>query len=227
MSDSSRDRILSRLKSADRHVPPPPRDVKAFSNNALDSGVKINRLKTLMEAMRTEVHVVNDEDWINTLTRILKTRGIRELLYAPETSLGAVLNGRWKDDSDALPRLIAYDRDIEQLKSRLFDIDASITSTAGAVVDTGAIILWPDAKEPRTMSLVPPVHIAVLNGNKIYGSLSEVMHEQGWSMGMPTNALLISGPSKTADIELTLAFGVHGPKELVLIITDQNTAQQP
>jgi L-lactate dehydrogenase complex protein LldG len=70
------------------------------------------------------------------------------------------------------------------------------------------------------MSLVPPVHIAVLNGNKIYNSLSAVILKQGCQERMPTNALLISGPSKTADIELTLAYGVHGPKELILIIID-------
>jgi L-lactate dehydrogenase complex protein LldG len=72
------------------------------------------------------------------------------------------------------------------------------------------------------MSLVPPVHIAVLANDKIYGSLSEVIHKEGWSDKLPANVLLISGPSKTADIELTLAFGVHGPKELILLILDDN-----
>jgi len=44
------------------------------------------------------------------------------------------------------------------------------------------------------------------------------MENECWIENMPSNALLISGPSKTADIELTLAFGVHGPKELVVLI---------
>lgn len=46
--------------------------------------------------------------------------------------------------------------------------------------------------------------------------------EQDWAHHMPTNALLISGPSKTADIQQTLAYGAHGPSELVvLLLTDQ------
>ena len=46
------------------------------------------------------------------------------------------------------------------------------------------------------------------------------MKAQNWAAGMPTNALLISGPSKTADIEQTLAYGVHGPKELIVLIIE-------
>ncbi|WP_278366532.1 LUD domain-containing protein, partial [Marinobacter salarius] len=43
---------------------------------------------------------------------------------------------------------------------------------------------------------------------------------QNWAAGMPTNALLVSGPSKTADIEQTLAYGVHGPKELIVLVIE-------
>ena len=77
----------------------------------------------------------------------------------------------------------------------------------------------PDVHEPRLMSLVPPIHIALLETDKLYTTFAEAMQEQAWvQKGMPTNALLISGPSKSADIEQTLAYGVHGPKELVVIL---------
>ena len=90
----------------------------------------------------------------------------------------------------------------------------------GAIAETGAIVLWPDESEPRLMSLVPPVHIAVLEADKIYNSFCEIMQAEHWPDHMPTNALLISGPSKTADIEMTLAFGVHGPRELIVLVIE-------
>jgi L-lactate dehydrogenase complex protein LldG len=64
------------------------------------------------------------------------------------------------------------------------------------------------------------VHIAVLEADKIYNSFCEIIQADNWPDHMPTNALLISGPSKTADIEMTLAFGVHGPRELIVLIID-------
>ena len=90
----------------------------------------------------------------------------------------------------------------------------------GAIAETGAIILWPTEKEPRLMSLVPPIHIAVVKADKIFNSFCDVIQAENWPQKMPTNVLLISGPSKTADIELVLAFGVHGPKELIVLILE-------
>lgn len=68
------------------------------------------------------------------------------------------------------------------------------------------------------MSLVPPVHFALLEADQIVDNPVGVDGKEHWAQSMPTNALLISGPSKTADIQQTLAYGAHGPKELVVLL---------
>jgi L-lactate dehydrogenase complex protein LldG len=68
------------------------------------------------------------------------------------------------------------------------------------------------------MSLVPNTHIVLVDEESIYETFGQIMLDQNWSINMPSNTLLISGPSKTADIEQVLAYGVHGPKELIVLI---------
>ena len=218
MNDDSRNQILRRLHAATKGQPldiPEPSDLPLES---LDTPQKIEKLKKLMEAVRTEVHVVDSQDWISALKEILQKRDLKTLLYAPGTPVGDRLQAAWTEDANNLPELVTYDGSIEDFKEQLFGIDAAVTSTIGGIAETGAVILWPDEKEPRLMSLVPPIHIAVLQADKIHTSFSGAIQAESWAQQMPTNVVLISGPSKTADIELTLAFGVHGPKELIVLI---------
>ena len=132
MSDTSRDQILNRLHAALGEQPqviPEPADL---SLESLDRLQKTDKLKTLMEAMRTEVHVVENQDWISPLKAILKKRGLKTLLYAPGTPVGDRLQEAWMEESDELPELVAYDGQIENFKEQLFGIDAAVTSTASA-----------------------------------------------------------------------------------------------
>ena len=221
MSEQSRQRIFARLAAGSQQVSAPivkPDPIPAKTYNQAE---KIEKLKTLMEAMRTEVHVTDAQNWIYNLEEILKTRELKSLVYPPETTLGETLQSHWGKDAGGLPQLIPYETEIEDFKDRLFSIDAGITTVAGAIADPGALILWPSNKEPRLMSLVPPIHIAVLEADKIFSSFLEAMQKEKWATKMPTNVVLISGPSKTADIEMTLAFGVHGPRELIVLIVEK------
>ena len=78
------------------------------------------------------------------------------------------------------------------------------------------------------MSLVPPIHAVVLEADRIRSTFHEFLVEEDWvGRGLPTNALLISGPSKSADIEQTLAYGVHGPKEFLVLIREGRGAADP
>jgi L-lactate dehydrogenase complex protein LldG len=220
MSEQSRERIFARLKSAAGIAASPVAQPEPLPKVEFDYQEKIEKLKTLMEAMRTEVHITSEQDWPDLLQDILKQRQIKSLLYGPQTPIGAALQQKWQNAADGQPELVPYDVEVEEIKERVFKVDAGITSTMGGIAETGALILWSSKEEPRLMSLVPPIHIAVLRADKIYNSLLEVMQKENWSAGMPTNAFLISGPSKTADIELVLAFGVHGPKELIVLVID-------
>lgn len=216
-SQTARKHILARLNASGTEQTDVP-DVDMPPPLSLGREEKISRLVSMMEAMRTEVHVVDADRWTQTLKDIACDKGWKRLLYGPGSTIGPAIETAWNDDGGMLPELMAYKEPVETFKDALFTVDAGITSVRGGVADTGAIVLWPDVHEPRLLSLVPPVHVAVLDADTITGSLYEMMVAEKWADGMPTNALLISGPSKTADIEFTLVFGVHGPKELVVLI---------
>jgi L-lactate dehydrogenase complex protein LldG len=177
---------------------------------------RIQRFTDRMTAVRAEVHRVTDSNWVERLLELAIEKGLVNLLYAPDTEpgrrLASAINGNPLE-------LLPYVEDIEGWKDRLFnEVDGAVTGCLGAIAETGSLILWPDKHEPRLMSLVPPVHFALLDAERIFSTFAEAVNAQNWPAGMPTNALLVSGPSKSADIEQTLAYGVHGPKELVVLL---------
>ena len=117
-----------------------------------------------------------------------------------------------------------FEQALEHWKGELFDaVDAGVTSALAGVADTGSLVLRPGSGEPRTLSLVPPVHVAVLRASQLYAGLPAAMKAVNPQADMPTNLLLVTGPSKTADIQQVLAYGAHGPKELVIVLVDDLT----
>ncbi|HET8748859.1 MAG TPA: LUD domain-containing protein, partial [Ramlibacter sp.] len=124
-----------------------------------------------------------------------------------------------------------FERPLETWKGELFDaIDAGVTGAVAGIADTGTLVLCPGRHEPRTLSLVPPVHVAVLMASRLHASLPAAMHALfpgDQAPMLPTNLLLVTGPSKTADIQQVLAYGAHGPKELVIVLVDDRAEDAP
>jgi L-lactate dehydrogenase complex protein LldG len=215
---NARNNILGRLRAAPLAALPPLPDVKGWFDSQRrneDLTQRITRLRTAMEAVKTEFHDVTHASWADVLLRIAAAKGIGSLLLGSNTAHG--------DELQAHPlgqlQLVHYEQPIEAWRDRLFDgIDASLTSARSAVAEIGSIILWPTRSEPRLMSLVPHIHFVLLDAASIHSDLHSAITAEGWSSGLPTNALLIGGPSKTADIQQTLAYGAHGPKELIVLL---------
>ena len=201
-SSVSRNNILIRLQQT---TDVPQKDSGNFTfheGSSFDKGKrwpaeeKMVRLKRMMEAVHTEVHLCGENTWIKTLCSVLDQKQIRKILYGAKTGLVKELGKLKQESTEMIPELIDYKDPIEESKDLLFEIDAAITTTRGGIAETGSLILWPTPDEPRLMSLVPPIHIAVLYASDIYSTFREAMISENWSSEMPTNAILISGPSK-------------------------------
>lgn len=103
----------------------------------------------------------------------------------------------------------------------LFNCDAGITSAQWAIAETGTLVLEAKSERHRLVSLIPPVHIAIVQAGRIRRTMAEVLAAVNQSNELSRTITFITGPSRTSDIELTLAIGVHGPAKLHVIVIDE------
>ena len=106
----------------------------------------------------------------------------------------------------------------------LFCYDIGITTAQAAIAETGTLVLESDREKHRLTSLLPPVHIAVVDSQTICATLGDGIRRLRRNSEASRAITFITGPSRTADIELTLTIGVHGPKELYVIVNEGGTA---
>jgi L-lactate dehydrogenase complex protein LldG len=95
-----------------------------------------------------------------------------------------------------------------------------VTAVDYAMADSGTLCLLAGKSQPRTASLLPPVHIAILRPEQILRGLDDLFALLPADDRLSSAVTLITGPSRTADIELTLVVGVHGPQQLHVILAD-------
>ncbi len=214
-SSNARANILSKLKQevkgADYSKLPKE---TSYRYPELTKPQQISNFITLLEANQAQVIKLDQAEIARVVSQQLKQRGISTLLYgldAPHSAEMAEVDNTIKTE--------IFDFDLNTNKERLFnDSSAGITSSHSAIAATGSIVLWPTVNEPRSLSLIPPVHFVIVDATTIHSDFSQLIKTQQWQDKLPTNIVLVSGPSKTADIQQTLAYGAHGPKELIVLL---------
>lgn len=197
---SSREAILSSIRT---HLAASPSDpcesVLSVAPLPVSETPVVELFKQSLEAVDGHCVVLQTEDEIvQEITRILGDRRI------------AI------SDAPILDRLIR----VTPSTGNIFDCEVGISTAQAAIAETGTLVLDSARERHRLVSLVPPVHIAIIEASSIFQTLGEALafiHQNG---NISPAVTFITGPSRTADIELTLAIGVHGPQELYVIVND-------
>lgn len=104
----------------------------------------------------------------------------------------------------------------EVSREDLFDCALGVSEVQVAVAETGTLALASDEERHRLVSLVPPTHLAIVRSDRLVWDLDEAYAKLAEG-GLAPTVSFITGPSRTADIELTLVVGVHGPRELHVV----------
>jgi L-lactate dehydrogenase complex protein LldG len=102
------------------------------------------------------------------------------------------------------------------------DAEASLTTCESLITRTGSILVSSANAGGRRLSIYPPTHIVVAQGSQLVPDIKDALQRvrDKYKENFPSMISMVSGPSRTADIEKTLVMGAHGPKQLVLFLID-------
>lgn len=243
MSNLSRSRILSKLRAGSagqrrpfEDAPPrPPADgylpVSPLSDASMDGLVA--RFKGEAEALGAKVHIASgQEDARDKILDLLRHYEVEEIMawhfnHIPVERLHTAIRSAdveviYPDISDPATR--------EETIAHLGKLEVGITGADAALATTGSLVLAAGRGKGRIPMMLPPVHIAVITEAQIMPRLEDwIAYQRAHGLEdllHSANICLVSGPSRTADIEKILVMGVHGPKDLHIIIR-QSRAGRP
>jgi L-lactate dehydrogenase complex protein LldG len=100
------------------------------------------------------------------------------------------------------------------------DVGIGVTGALAGLAESGSVILESGPGRSRMASLIPPVHVAILDANRMYASLSHFAAAHPGAARAVANLVIVTGPSRTGDIEVELNLGVHGPGELHVVLAE-------
>ena len=203
---TGRSAILARLAAAQRtaRLPPAP-DAKPFVSAPRSPAECRERFMQELAALGVDGHVEPTPEGVRERVRAL-VAGKKVLSWDADQlpyDLGPVLGGAV---TGASPR-------DEQASAEI-----GVTGCHGAIAETGSLAVLSGRGRSRAVSLLPPVHLAVVRTEDLLFSMGEFFARHADRIGGEASCTFITGPSRTADIELTLTLGVHGPGKVIVVM---------
>lgn len=209
ISDSAREEILSGVRAALGREPgePAPSVPASARVGARVPGPKdgeITELLAEIDRLGGQTRRVAADAFRAALTALVQAEGIRKAVLGQPPDLPVL------DVAEILSGL-----GVEIVSARaghrvLAECDLGVTGVVRALPETGTLVLRSSPDGPRTVSLLPRVHLALVRPDDVCADLAQVFRE----MRATPYFFFVTGPSRTADIELTVTLGVHGPRAL-------------
>ena len=214
-----RSRFLNRIEEAVRAdtVPGPPDD---HPPPRVPNLPEVDLIDHFIEAFRLLEGKVHRGPPVEVITEILADRGVDEyvtwdrehLLY--DRLLDELSERGYRRVATVLP---PHPQDRIAHQMGYMDVEVGISSAVAALAESGSVVLESGPGRSRMASVVPAAHVVLVPSDRIFRSLSHWVAQLG-SADLPANYMVVSGPSRTGDIELTLTRGVHGPGEVHAVL---------
>lgn len=231
MSDS-RSRMLARIRDSlqtnrafleqQAQAFPPPHPRGPFVASTLDP---VDQFAAEVTTLQATVHLCDDDaQATQRAIELLERAGARDVLSWAAAALPiADLLDRLADAGISVIDRQVLGADRAGRYAELEPVRACVSGVDAAIAESGTLLVLSGAGRGRLASLLPPMHIAVLRADQIVRTLPEAFdrlrerHGDGlWTDR--SNVVLITGPSRTADIEQSLTLGVHGPRDVHVIV---------
>jgi L-lactate dehydrogenase complex protein LldG len=192
----------------------PPALPAVLTGAPVEPGERYERFRSTLERVGGRVErLASLEASLARVAELVRERGARRIALsdAPELArLHAELGPGRELSGPASPR------------AQLLAAELGVTLAQWGIAETGTLVLESARERHRLVSLLPPVHVALVPARALLGTLGEALAAVRASSGAPASRTItfVTGPSRTADIELTLVVGVHGPRELHVLVHD-------
>ncbi|ABO49228.1 protein of unknown function DUF162 [Desulforamulus reducens MI-1] len=167
------------------------------------------------EALSAEVYrVPNMEEAHQLITKIIGELNVNKVVYAPSELVDAV-------DVKKIATATGVVMTSENLRQNAADAGLGISQLDYAVAEIGALAGNATSIESRMVSILTPIHMAVVRTSNLLPNLMETIATYNNKLGeLPRYLTFVSGPSRTSDIERVLTIGVHGPGRLIIVFID-------
>lgn len=221
------DRIAQKLGRPRRSGVKPPEWMGKASlrpQPEADPEVLIRQFTANLEALRTPVVRVTQADFRQALFAVLDRFAIKSAIHWHDPVLVRLQLDQLLEQKQVRHTVCPAAAEGEAFRAVAAVADLGITTADLGIAETGTVVLFNGGQRGRVASLLPPHYLVILPEARLVPSLAEAMEQIGRRAtdGLPACLNLITGPSRTGDIEGDLAFGVHGPGQVEVILLQED-----